>query len=169
MDKVRDKYASSVDIKDFKSWLHRLVKSSERVAEIKNVMTKGTALFLYLLYKDMYNTTEGDIDAEFIRLLDDNHIRIADDGLIDNMQYLFEDVPIRDYILLIADSVVFLDVPTVDHMRSEYIAQLPNLKDIMISPTEELRRIPNIRKVYYQGSIPRTVREEVDVTIAEHE
>ena len=161
MSQIGNKYASILRTSDWKDWYRKLIDSSERVAEIKDQIGIRTALYLYLLYRDMYRTTEGDIEQEFIRLIDDNRINIEDDGLIIAVQYLHEDVPIKDYILLLDNSLVFLDIPTEQHLNSPYIPQLRNLKQILLSLDEQSRRLSTISYTPYRGPIPSDVTAEV--------
>ena len=59
MSQIDNKYASILRTSKWRDWYRRLIDSSERVAEIKDQIGIRTALYLYLLYRDMYGTTEG--------------------------------------------------------------------------------------------------------------
>lgn len=158
---VGKKYAQILRSTDFKNWADQLMDKSERLKEIGwSNIGRRTILYLYLLYRDTYGNIKGDIDDEFVRLIDDSRINIGDDGLILGTQYMYEDVPINDYILLLDNSLVYLDIPTVDHLESEYIPQLRNLEQILISPTDELRRQSNISYVSY-GTVPKDIKAKV--------
>lgn len=80
-----------MDRADFRKWLDRLIADTELDRDSLSRVPIRYPLFAYLLYRDMYSTTVDIRNGTFV-------------------QYIYDNVPIAEYILLLSDSLETLDV-----------------------------------------------------------
>lgn len=61
---------ADIDIADFEQWYNMLCDSVESIAMMEDNIRIRDAFYLYLLYRDMYGTSEGPIEEDMVLLLD---------------------------------------------------------------------------------------------------
>lgn len=59
---MENRVAADIDIADFEQWYSMLRDSVESIAMMEDNIRVRDALYLYLLYRDMYGTSEGPIE-----------------------------------------------------------------------------------------------------------
>lgn len=133
------KYLNSKEaVKDYEDWIKRL---KDEVELQEDDVPKKSLVFLYLLYKDMYGTTDGPIHDDFKWMIETERIVITYRG-VTNLMYLYDNVKIDSYIILLKNCLNVLEVPSEQTVLDAVpiLNCLTDLDDIIISPTMEVRR-----------------------------
>lgn len=126
---------ADIDIADFEQWYNMLCDSVESIAMMEDNIRVRDALYLYLLYRDMYGTSEGPIEEDMVLLLDSGRVTVHSDG-IDRTVHLYDHQSVQDYVVLIRDRLI-KEIELSSHC---YLKILPQLETVTVSATEQLRR-----------------------------